>query len=572
MALTPAGIVGTLALAAVVLLFLRLGFWQLARLAEQREVNAGIAARLDAAPIDDAGALQDTSALFYRTITLTGTYDNERAIVLPGRARRGLPGVHVLTPLRLTDRADAVLVNRGWVPSPDAATIDLGAVALTGPVTLTGLVLPFPGRSESLGSRGAAADTGFRTVWFSIDEPALRRQYPYTLLPATVQELPATAAAGSTAPAASSPATAASPAAGTTRYPAALEPPQLDPGPHLGYALQWFAFALIGVIGWIALVLRSRGLPGARPPTVSTVLAALVCAAAAGTAALRPAPAHAQLRPAEPMDWRVFDDDVSLTARLGVGSLWDHQATLAGTAGRLLELGNYGLAFRSGMIAVDLSGTVLWRLREDSTLIAPLDGVSPSDGTRQEVGLARAATLVRLTPSHWPAAAALRFGATIPTSSDESGLERDRTDFFATVAMRYVRGPITLGMEHGVGINGTLWHEYPQSDVWLYNVGGAYDHGPASLEVRLVGSQDGHSWVVRGNEDQRELRAGVTFGHARWLGVQYIRGLADFSPAHGVRVTAGIRGRLPPFVGSERAGAPAAPATGDGARGPGSWR
>jgi cytochrome oxidase assembly protein ShyY1 len=31
--------------------------------------------------------------------------------------------------------------------------------------------------------------------------------------------------------------------------PARVPPPVLDDGPHLGYALQWFAFALIGLVG-----------------------------------------------------------------------------------------------------------------------------------------------------------------------------------------------------------------------------------------------------------------------------------------------------------------------------------
>jgi cytochrome oxidase assembly protein ShyY1 len=42
-----------------------------------------------------------------------------------------------------------------------------------------------------------------------------------------------------------------------------LEPPPLGAGTHLGYALQWFSFALIGLTGWIVLLLRSRAGPAA---------------------------------------------------------------------------------------------------------------------------------------------------------------------------------------------------------------------------------------------------------------------------------------------------------------------
>ncbi len=38
-----------------------------------------------------------------------------------------------------------------------------------------------------------------------------------------------------------------------------LEPPSRDPGPHLSYAVQWFSFAAIFLLGWIALLVRRGG-------------------------------------------------------------------------------------------------------------------------------------------------------------------------------------------------------------------------------------------------------------------------------------------------------------------------
>ena len=37
-----------------------------------------------------------------------------------------------------------------------------------------------------------------------------------------------------------------------------MEPPALDDGPHLSYAIQWFGFALIGVIGACVVAFRAR--------------------------------------------------------------------------------------------------------------------------------------------------------------------------------------------------------------------------------------------------------------------------------------------------------------------------
>ena len=114
----------------------------------------------------------------------------------------------------------------------------------------------------------------------------------------------------------------------------------------------------------------------------------------------------------------------------------------------------------------------------------------------------------------------LRFGATIPTTSNESGLDRDRTDVFALLSARYRRGALSLSAENGVGINGTMVPGLPQSDVWTYAFGAAYDLGGVVLATDFVGRQDGHGYVIRGNEDLRELRAGFDLGRAHWLRVR----------------------------------------------------
>jgi surfeit locus 1 family protein len=511
LAITPAGIAGTVLLIVVVAACVRLGFWQLARLDERRTLNAGIAARLAQQPISDISQITDTAGAAYRTATARGMYDNDRYVVLPGRAYAGVPGVHLIMPLRLAGRADAVLVNRGWVPTPDAATIHARDFAVLDSITVRGLVLPFPGSGQSLARRDATRPGGtFTHVLYRIDEAELRAQFPYALADVMLQELDG---------------------AGGPRYPTQLAPPPIDEGPHLGYALQWFAFALIGVIGWFALVLRGR--PIRTVATVAVPVIALI---------VTPATGAAQLRPLEPLEWRVFDDNVYLIAGAGIGVLRDQPATLAGTRGTLVEIGNYSLTFRSARIAIQLGGTALWHLTEHDTLGAPADVVEPSDGKRQDAGAAFASTAIRFSPDRWPVDLVLRFGATVPTTSDESGLDRDRTDFFALFGARYRRGRLSLMAENGVGINGTILPDLPQSDVWTYAFGAAYGARSVRLAADFVGRQDGHAYVIRGNEDIRELRAGFDLGRAYWLRIRYVRGFDDdASPAHGLRVTGGIR-------------------------------
>ena len=47
---------------------------------------------------------------------------------------------------------------------------------------------------------------------------------------------------------------------GKTSTTARLPPPALDEGPHLSYAIQWFSFAAIALIGGTAVAVRNRTL------------------------------------------------------------------------------------------------------------------------------------------------------------------------------------------------------------------------------------------------------------------------------------------------------------------------
>jgi surfeit locus 1 family protein len=526
--ITPGGVAGTIMLVIVVAVCVRLGFWQVARLGERRALNQQVAARLDAPPVANVDALEDTAGLFYRSATVRGVLDSDRSIVLPGRSHRGVPGVYLLTPLLLDGRTDGVLVNRGWVPSPDAATVDIADFAISDVLTVRGLILPFPGRAQSMAPPERLMprpDAGFRRVWFAVDEATLRAQYPYRLLPVMLQALPP--AAGEAA---------------VPRYPVRLEPPPLDEGPHLGYALQWFSFAIIGIIGWFAMVLRGRNPSRVVPPRVPPLLVPLIVALAVASAAQ---PAQAQLRPLDPLEWRVFDKHTWLVVGAGSNMLWDQPATLAGTRGRLLEAGTYDVTFRSSRMAISLGGVAVWRFVDDDVERPPVYPARAANGRpRQDAGRAIASTLLRLSPAHWPADFVVRFGTTIPTTSDESGLERDRTDFFALFGARYRTGPLTLAMENGVGINGTVLPSYPQSDVWAYTFMASYDMGTLTPIAEIVGHQDGTSLTVRGNEDQRELRLGFDVGNEWWLRVRYVHGLSTFAPAHGVRLSVGMLSRM----------------------------
>jgi len=102
----------------------RLGFWQLHRRTERQARNALIMSRLASAAVDAMGLPHDTAMARFRRVRITGVPDYEHELIFAARSYRGSPGVNFLTPVRIPGRDTAVIVNRGWVYSPDGSTVD----------------------------------------------------------------------------------------------------------------------------------------------------------------------------------------------------------------------------------------------------------------------------------------------------------------------------------------------------------------------------------------------------------------------------------------------------------------
>jgi len=202
----------------------RLGFWQLDRLAQRRARNAFLQAQLQAPPLDllRDPLPADPTTLALRKGVARGRYDVDYQVLLEGQLWQGQAGRHVITPLVLAD-GRAVLVDRGWVPyadPPDPAAWP----PPTGQVEVLGWIRP----SETLSARPTAASV----LWYRVDIPALQSQLPYPLLPVYLQPL-----APETPPS-------------TPPY---LSDPEIDlsEGPHKGYAVQWFLFAVMFGLGYL---------------------------------------------------------------------------------------------------------------------------------------------------------------------------------------------------------------------------------------------------------------------------------------------------------------------------------
>ena len=254
-------------------------------------------------------------------------------------------------------------------------------------------------------------------------------------------------------------------------------------------------------------------------------------------------PALAQLRPLEPIQWRMYQRNSTAAGELGIARLFDQRASLAGTEGDLWEIGNFVVAWRTGRVILEAAGTAQRLFREDERFAPPYADVDPSDdGHRHDSGDYRISTAVRLTPDHWQTTGVLRFGTRLPTTSNRTGLDRDALDFFATVGAGRAAGSFALTGEAGLGIHTTREERFEQDDLFLYALRLDYRRFAVIPSLAALGQIHGPSHSeIRGVEDLGEVRAGLRAGSRRWVRAEVIVGYETFSPATGVVLTAGIQ-------------------------------
>jgi surfeit locus 1 family protein len=231
-------VISHLVVLLVVILFVRLGFWQLDRLDERRLENTVGQARFAEDPVDIAALLEsvgaDVESLEYRRAVATGVFSPEDELLVRSQVYRSTAGFHVITPL-VGESGGAILVNRGWVSLGLDEVPATGAPPPPGEVAVVGWVHLSQERPP-LGPVDPAEGRLTRTS--RVDIARIQQQMEMPLAPVYLVLI----------------------GEGSGDLPISVRPPVFDDnGPHLGYAIQWFAFALIGLVGYLFLVRKQLG-------------------------------------------------------------------------------------------------------------------------------------------------------------------------------------------------------------------------------------------------------------------------------------------------------------------------
>ena len=233
---SPAVTLVALILAA---LCVQLGFWQWHRGVERQDAWARFAR--GAERLLDLDALDPARVALFQRVRVSGRLDGAHQFLLDNRTHRGRAGYEVLTPL-LRAGAPALLVDRGWMPFtgsrarlPDVTLRPDATIQSAAPVTLIGRIadLPSPGLASGRAAPEASAPWPKVTSYPTLGELGAALAEP---LAARILLLDPGEPEG---------------------YMRDWQPPGLPPLRHFSYAIQWWIFAALALVGWAMLSTRA---------------------------------------------------------------------------------------------------------------------------------------------------------------------------------------------------------------------------------------------------------------------------------------------------------------------------
>jgi surfeit locus 1 family protein len=228
-------LVATILTIVSVAVFVRLGFWQLSRAAEKQALHA----RYSAGQQSVLELTPDTARTVsrYQRISARGRYDGSQQVLLDNMPSvMGQPGYRVVTPFELAPGV-WILVDRGWHPM-GRTRADLPDVAVPdSPRTITGQMDALPKPGVRMGNAASTNAPAWPRVMNFPEHAAIAAALDRNVLPGLVLLDPEQPD-------------------GYERVWRARAETSMDPQQHYGYAVQWFAFAVVAVVLYVVLGVR----------------------------------------------------------------------------------------------------------------------------------------------------------------------------------------------------------------------------------------------------------------------------------------------------------------------------
>jgi surfeit locus 1 family protein len=223
---------------AGVLVFVRLGIWQLHR-ADYKDALLRRYAAAASAPVQAFDAVADRPPVdAYPRVHVQGRYLTDRLYLLDNPKHDSLGGVEVYAPFQPLNQHRLLLVDLGFLPGNGTNQVPQLQPLPTDVQTLQGVYQPPPGTGLELGGNALAQQTHWPKKSIYLDPDQVAADLHATLYPRVLALDP-------------------DPSAIYVRM-HALDISSMPPARHRAYAYQWFTFAVAAVVIFVVLHRKRR--------------------------------------------------------------------------------------------------------------------------------------------------------------------------------------------------------------------------------------------------------------------------------------------------------------------------
>lgn len=231
---------GTVITLICISVFIKFGLWQYHKAQQKQVIQAAYnEAKLDVAlkfPLDFINnKVLNVDDWKYKKVTVTGVYETKYQFLLDNQVESHMAGYHVITPLKIDHSSQYVLVNRGWILGKNTHTELPIFDTPNGQQTLSGQIWVPSKKIFTLEDKTPVTnDQSWQMVWQNMDIDKYRHKVPFLVSELAIK-LDQNSEAG-----------------GFIRN---WQVPAERIATNIGYAYQWFGFALAALLIYIYMSL-----------------------------------------------------------------------------------------------------------------------------------------------------------------------------------------------------------------------------------------------------------------------------------------------------------------------------
>lgn len=216
-----------------VVLFIKAGFWQYNKAQFKQKQQLQLNARQVERPLTLIKPMIGIKDLNYKRVKLQGIYRQDYQIFLDNQVENTKVGYHVITPLHVKGSQQVVLINRGWIKGANKRQLP-HVITPSGLQIIEGSISVPADRFFTL-EAPVVEGIKWQSIWQHLDLKRYVKSVPFNVQPFLIR-LDAQSSAG-----------------GFVRnWPI----PSERVTKHLGYAYQWFGFALTVFVIYIVLNIK----------------------------------------------------------------------------------------------------------------------------------------------------------------------------------------------------------------------------------------------------------------------------------------------------------------------------